>query len=391
MNKRLYVTMAALVAMLGLGVAANAAELPKATQKALAKLKLDPSLMNGLDAELKVPQAWIDGAAKEGRVRILGTWSGRHFPKMTAPFRERYPNVKLNYNRASTSGRGMKVVIALRGGRVIADVLTAVGDSYIEFKKINGLADLRELPGFTNVSAAFSARDGTWAAHKLSFRCLAYNTKLVKKKDLPKTWDDLLTNPRWRGGNVGITNHASSWLLALWSGKGEKWGTDFTNRLFDVVRPQQRKEGMTAALALAVAGEFHIIIPAPEWRAQIYVNQGAPIGYHCPSPVPKNLSQIVMLTKAKNKNGARLFINWMLSREGQLMQYAKTFAIPVHKALRSPRFLSFADTITGKPSFIRDDTILGGAMHKRLLKLWASKWTNPVGKGRKKRKRKKKR
>ncbi len=390
MHKWLHATITALVLMVVLGATANAAELPKATQKALAKLKLDPSLMNGLDAELKVPQAWIDGAAKEGRVRILGTWSDRHFPKMTASFRERYPSVKLNYNRASTRARGMKVVIALKGGRVIADVVTAVGDSYIEFKKINGLADLRELPGFTNVPADMASRDGSWAAHKLSIRCMAYNTKLVKKADLPKTWDDLLDNPRWRNGNVGITSHASSWLLALWSGKGEKWGTTFLNRLFDEVRPQQRKEGMTAALALAVAGEFHIIIPAPEWRAQIYVNQGAPIGYHCPSPVPKNLSQIVILTKAKNKNGARLFVNWMLSREGQLMQYAKTFAIPVHSALRSPRFLSFSDTIIGKPSHIRDDTILGSPMHQRMMKLWNSKWTNPVGKGRKKRKRKKK-
>jgi ABC-type Fe3+ transport system substrate-binding protein len=32
-----------------------------------------------------------------------------------------------------------------------------------------------------------------------------------------------------------------------------------------------------------------------------------------------------MLKKAKNKNGARLFINWILSSEGQFMQYAKTF------------------------------------------------------------------
>ena len=391
MHKWLHVTIAALAMNLVLGAGAGAADLPKATQKALAEHKLDASLLKGLHAELNVPQAWLDGAAKEKEVVILGTWSNRHFPGMTAAFRERYPFVKLRYHRSGTSARGMKVLIALREGRVITDVTTALANSYFLFIKAKALADLRELPGYTNVAPELSARDGTWAAHKLSFRCMAYNTNLVKKADLPKTWDDLLNNPFWRGNKIALSNHPNAWLLPLWGGKGEKWGENFTRRLFEEVRPQQRKEGMTATTALTVAGEFYANIPSPEWRAKIYVLKGAPLGYHCPTPVPVTLSQIVMLEKAKNKNGARLFINWILSSEGQLMQYAKSFAVPVHKALRSPRFLAFAETIIGKPQIIRDDAMLGSTMHKRMLKLWKSHWTSPKGKGRKRRgKRKKK-
>ena len=391
MYKWLHVTVMTLVLTLVLGASAGAADLPKATQKALAKLKLDASLLKGLHAELKVPQAWLDGAAKEKEVVILGTWSNRHFPKMTASFKERYPFVNLRYHRSGTSARGMKVLIALREGRVITDVTTSVANSYFLFIKSKALADLRELPGYRNVAKELSARDGTWAAHKLSFRCMAYNTDKVKKADLPKTWDDLLSNPFWRGNKIALSNHPNAWMLNLWGGKGEKWGADFTRRLFETVRPQQRKEGMTATTALTVAGEFYANIPSPEWRAKIYVTKGAPLGYHCPTPVPVTLSQIVMLEKAKNKNGARLFVNWILSSEGQLMQYAKSFAVPVHKALRSPRFLAFAETIVGKPQIIRDDAMLGSDMHKRMLKLWKSQWTSPKGKKRKRRgKRKKK-
>ena len=46
------------------------ADLPKATQKTLKKLKLDASILEGIDEELKVPQKWIDGAKKEGAVTI---------------------------------------------------------------------------------------------------------------------------------------------------------------------------------------------------------------------------------------------------------------------------------------------------------------------------------
>ena len=389
MHKWLHMTATALALTLVFGTVAGAAGLPKATQKALAKLKLDASIMNGLDAELNVPKAWLDGAAKEDGAIILGTWRDRQFLAITEAFKERYPSVKLNYHRAGTSARGIKVVIALREGRVIADVLTSVADAYFHFKRLKALADLRELPGFMNLASTHVAKDGTWASFKLSFRCMGYNTSLVKKADLPKTWDDLLTNPRWRGGKLALSNHPNSWLLALWGAKGEKWGKEFTRRLFTEVNPQQRKEGMSANTALTVAGEFHANIPAPEWRAKTYADKGAPVSYHCPVPVPITGSQIVMLEKAKHKNGARIFINWLLSREGQLLQYAKTSAVPIHKALQQRRFIPFADTIIGKPSVLRDDELLNSDLHKTMSKTWASYWTKAVGKGRKKKRKKK--
>ncbi|MDH3240678.1 MAG: extracellular solute-binding protein [Alphaproteobacteria bacterium] len=383
MERQILATAAAFGLSLAVGTAAVAADLPKATQKALAELKLDASIMNGLDDELNVPRAWLDGAAKEDGAIILGTWRERQFLDITEAFKERYPTVKLSYHRAGTTARGIKVVIALREGRVIADVITSVADAYFHFKRLKALADLRELPGFKNLASDHVAKDGTWASFKLSYRCMGYNTNQVKKADLPKTWDDLLTNPRWRGGKLALSNHPNAWLLALWAAKGEKWGLDFTRRLFTEVDPQQRKEGMTANTALTVAGEFHANIPAPEWRAKTYADKGAPISYHCPEPVPITGSQIVMLEKAKNKNGARIFINWMLSREGQILQYAATASVPIHKALQQPRFIPFAETIIGKPSVLRDDEQLNSDLHKRMAKVWASYWTKEVGKGRK--------
>jgi iron(III) transport system substrate-binding protein len=368
-------------------VAGIGADLPRATQKALADLKLDAGILDGLDAELKVPQAWVDGARKEGEAVVLGTWDNPDFDTMTAAFRERYPFVKLRYSRSGTTARGMRVLIALREGRVLADVTTSIADATFHFEKAKALADLRELPGYANVGRDFRADDGTWAAFKLSYRCMGYNKTLVKAADLPRTWDDLLTNPRWRGGNVALSNHPNAWLLNLWGGKGETWGEDFTRRLFDVLQPQKRKEGMSALTALTVAGEFHANIPAPEWRAQNLAEKGAPIGYHCPEPIPITLSQIVMLEKSPRKNAARMFINWMLSREGQLIQYAETSAVPVHKALQLPRFLPFPDTMLGKPVQVRNDALLESDLHRNMARAWERQW-GPSG-GQKKGKKKK--
>jgi iron(III) transport system substrate-binding protein len=294
---------------------------------------------------------------------------------MTAAFRERYSFINLRYERASTSGRGMQVLVALGEGRVTADVMTAIADAIFYFIDMKALADLRALPGFKNISPDYVAADGTWISHKLSFRCMAYNTDKVKKEDLPKTWDDLVKGNRWGGGNLALTNNPSSWLLGLWGDFGEKWGTDFTHALFEKLQPQRRKEGLTALTGLTVAGEFHASLPSPEWVAKRYSVKGAPIGYHCPEPVPITVSQIAMLEKAPHKNAARLFINWMVSREGQILQYATTFAVPVHQALQLPQFVPFAETIVGKRANVRDDALLVSDTNKKMGELWDSYWS----------------
>ena len=370
----------ALASVLAVG-SAGAAELPKATQKAIADLKVDAALLNGLDAELNVPQAWLDGAKQEKEVTVSGTWDAREFQNMTAPFRERYPFINLKYERAGTSGRGMQVLVALGEGRVTTDVMTAIADAIFEFIQMKALADLRDLPGFKNISTEFVAEDGTWLSHKLSFRCMAYNTDKVKKEDLPKTWDDLVKGSRWGGGNLALTNNPSSWLLALWGEKGEQWGADFTKALFEKLQPQRRKEGLTALTNLTAAGEFHASLPSPEWVAQRLVTKGAPVSYHCPEPVPISLSQIAMLEKSSRKNAARIFINWLMSREGQIVQYATTFAVPVHKDLQLPQFLPFAETIVGKRASVRDDNILVSNTNKKMSELWDRYWGSAGNKG----------
>jgi ABC-type Fe3+ transport system substrate-binding protein len=378
-QSRILAGITALVSILALGSAAGAAELPKATQKTMASLQLNPSLLDKLDAELNVPKAWLDGAKEEKEVIVSGTWEPREFREMTAPFRERYPFVNLRYERAGTTGRGMQVLVALNEGRVIVDVMTAIADAIFYYIEAKALADLHELPGFKNISNEYIAADGTWISHKLSFRCMAYNTDKVKKADLPKTWDDLVKDPQWGRGNLALTNNPSSWLLGLWGDFGDKWGADFTRDLFEKLQPQRRKEGLTALTALAVAGEFHASLPSPEWVAKRYVTKGAPLGYHCPEPVPVTLAQIAMLDKSPRKNAARLFINWMVSGEGQIVQYATTFAVPVHKALQLPQFVPFADTIVGKRANVRDDVLLVSDTTKKMSQLWDTYWAAAPG------------
>ncbi len=380
MKSKLFASAALAAMLIGFGAPAIAADIPKSTQKALDELKLGADALKGLDAELAVPQAWLDAAKAEKETIISGTWEPKEFREMTAAFRERYPFVNLKYERTGTQGRGMQVLMALSENRVTVDVVTSLADAIFEYMEMKALADLRDLPGYKNTDPKYGAADGTWVSHKLSFRCMAYNTDRVKKADLPATWDDLINSPRFGGGKLALSNNPSTWLLGLWGDKGEAWGAEFTKTLFEKLQPQRRKEGLTALTALTVAGEFDASLPSPEWVAQRYALKGAPLSYHCPAPVPITVSGIAIIDKSPRKNAARLFVNWLQSKEGQIVQYTNTFAVPSHKDLQDPRFVPFAETIVGKDANVRDDALLLSETNKKMGDLWDNYWTATAAK-----------
>ena len=103
---------------------AVAAELPKATQKMLKALKMKPSILSGLDKELAVPQAWIDGAKKEGKVRIYTTMRPKPWKKMHDILKERYPYITFEHSEVrGASRRWVRPLAAFKEGRVITDVI----------------------------------------------------------------------------------------------------------------------------------------------------------------------------------------------------------------------------------------------------------------------------
>ena len=360
---------------LGFGISAvHAAELPKATQAILKKLKLSPDIMAGLDKELKVPQAWLDGARKEGTVRILGTWDPKQFGPLNSPFHERFPNIKVDYSRASFNQRALRTLIAFKEGRYTTDILTGFGGSEQHFQAAGALEDLRQIPGLKNPLPGTGDEQGTWVGTRLRYWCMTYNTSKVKKADLPKTWADLLTNKAWHNGNIGVADRPQLWLLMLWGEYGKEWTVNYIDKFFNVVKPQLRKEGTTALLGLTIAGEFNAALPAAAYRTKQYLQRGAPVAWHCPEPVPLAVSQMGILKGNPHPNAARLWVNWFLSKEGQISQFAADSAPPVHKDLQTEEFLAFPNEILGHKIAFRVPEQEGAT--EELNQIWAKYWSS---------------
>jgi ABC-type Fe3+ transport system substrate-binding protein len=355
------------------GARAGAAELPKSTHANLAALHLDASFMDGLDKELAVPQAWIDGAKKEGNLRITGSWDNDQFQKLAQPFNERYPFIKINYTRGDLTLRAVRPLVALKEGRIISDIVTGLGDYVNEYMAIGGFETTSTFPAYDAVAPDLKQKDGLWIGAKLRYWCMSYNTSALKKADLPKTWDDLFTDPAMRGGKLGLANEAQLWLLPLAGPKGEAWMTSAIARLFNDVKPQRRKESVNALQGLVIAGEINAALPAADYRVAQYVAKGAPIAWHCPEPVPSAISEMALIKGSPNTNAAHLFGNWLISKEGQVAQYVADGATPIHRGMQSKEFLAFPQEIENKPvAFLASERY--GVESKVMLDAWNPLW-----------------
>lgn len=272
-----------------------ASSLPESTQKILKKLKVDASILDGLDKELKVPQGWIEKAKKEGKVKVRGTPArSREINSIMAPFKERYPFIEFDYSGANRQSRTVKTLMAYKAGRYLTDAVLSVGAYVAEFEKAGGLEDLRPLPALRNVPKGMRDSEGNWTGISKLYWCLSYNTRMVKEEDLPKRWEDLLTNPKWRGGNLALGNRPNLWVANLWMVRGEKWAKDYMTKLFSEVKPQLRKEGMSALVQLIAAGEFHAATPSNYRRTYQMVLDGAPVGFFCPEPTPASTEEAII-------------------------------------------------------------------------------------------------
>jgi len=109
----------------------------------------------------------------------------------------------------------------------------------------------------------------------------AYNTKLVRKEDVPKSYEDLL-NPRWKGKMVLDTQDAD-WFHTMLDYLGEEKGLTFMKRLAQLA-PEMRT-GHTLESQLLAAGEYSMSPILYGYRVAQMMTEGAPVDFTMIDPV----------------------------------------------------------------------------------------------------------
>ena len=179
--RRLSLALAAGLSALALtAVSVRAENLTAGTQEMLKALKLDAAILNGLDKELTVPQAWIDGSKKEGALRVRLTMHPSRFEKVRKVFEARYPWIKLEYSRGIGQARALGPLLAFKRGDFVTDIVSSFEPLESEYVKANALVNLNVLPNAHAMREEFNSKHGIGLAYRLQHYCIAYGKERIK-------------------------------------------------------------------------------------------------------------------------------------------------------------------------------------------------------------------
>ncbi len=149
---------------------------------------------------------------------------------------------------------------------------------------------------------------------------LRYNTNLVSPKEFTSFWD--LLNPKWKGKIVATDPRMNGMdTPVLFFYYHPKLGPEFMRRLYgemDVTIARDYRQ----PIDWLAAGKFAVCIPCNSRETEKAIKQGLPLGETLELKEGGTLSAgggtISFIDKAPHPNAAKLFVNWLLSREGQI-------------------------------------------------------------------------
>ena len=268
-----------------------------------------PSLaqeVRGQDAEI------LRRAKAEGSVDFYTSSSVREMSLLADGFSKKFPFLKVDVYRAISERLHPKILAEDRTGTTRLDVLLCNTQQFDDLIT-RGLIGKYLSPE----RAAFSDKDkhpeGYWTNLQSSYYVLAYNTKLVAGASVPKDWTDLL-NPYWRG-RFGLDSEEYIWYGAMIEYLGNEAGKGFMRRL--AAQSPIFRKGHNLIAQLLSAGEFYGAIAYPN-RVEQMRREGAPINWvPTTKPIVTEMGQVGIAAKAPHPNGARLFLDFILSHEGQ--------------------------------------------------------------------------
>ena len=275
-------------------------------------------------------QRLIDGAKKEGHLSIYTSAQTDDMGALVNEFEKKY-GIKVSVWRAGSDKVLYRAVAEARANRHTVDIVETNGPE-LESLHREKIFQAIKSPHHRNLIPAAIRPHGEWVGTRLNVFVQAYNTKLVKKEDLPKTWDDLL-HPRWKG-RLGIEAEDQDWLAGVFSEFGEARGTKLFKEIVAANGMSVRK-GHTLLTQLVVSGEIPFALTVYNYKAEQLKDKGAPIDWFTIGTAIARPNGVGVARAAPHPHAAILFYDFEISEEGQKILASRDF-VPTNIKLDTP-------------------------------------------------------
>ena len=255
----------------------------------------------------------LDKAKQEGRLAFYTSWGPSDADYVVKAFERKFPQLRIETVRASSERTLTRLLGEQRAGKYLGDVVAISGIQWGILKEKNAL-DRYLSKEAANFPADWRDPEGYGVGLHQTLYVIGYNTRLVSAETAPKSYEDLL-QPRWKG-QLGWDSEEYYLFGALLKARGKDKGMEYWRRIAE--QQVNFRKGYTLITELVSAGEFPLSVSLYQHRVDEYVEKGAPLQWVAPNPlVGGDPNRISLLKNAPRPNAAKVFIDFMLSAEGQ--------------------------------------------------------------------------
>lgn len=325
------------------GQTIHGATAPETTGAILARL-------NKLPAEQRQKQL-MEKAKAEGEVSFYSSLQAQQIEPFIRVFQKRYPFIKVNPYRVSGNRQVIKIQTEMNGGNHLFDVTNGSAEQASAIKKI-GAIDPYFSPQREFYNPPNRDKDGYFASLYVIPIVLGYNTNMVKRQDVPKSYDDLL-QPKWKS-NMFLDDEAYEWSAVLQKYLGRDKALQYMRAL--AKQDLRFMRGRTAQSQLLAAGERPIAIVLSGHTVLDMKARGAPVDQVILDPYYAQANKLMLARHAPHPHAAALFYDWSLSEEGQSI--ITSFGRVVARKGVKQRFPELVE----KESFLVDVDFIGPIM-----------------------------
>jgi iron(III) transport system substrate-binding protein len=266
------------------------------------------ALYQGTDRE----KILIEGAKREGQFTLYTshTW----FRTFVKEFEKKYPFIKASEWRNDSKNLIRKVFEESKSGRFLVDVVETTADGMRIMKREDLFQE------YFSPEARFypnelkpKGKDGFfYLPNRETYNSLGFNTKLVPPATAPRTLKDLL-DPKWKG-KMAITSTSTG---VRWIGNAlESQGREYIDKMAE---QEISVQDMAPAALINLIGSGEIPLSPTIFDANVTIakRKGSPVEWRPLEPVVTTVGSAALIGKAANPHAALLFIDYLLSKEGQ--------------------------------------------------------------------------
>jgi len=259
-------------------------------------------------------------AQKEGTLTLYTSFADRDLPPLLGAFEKRY-GIKVRLWRAASEKVLQRTIAEAAAGRYDVD---AVHTSALEMEALHRERILQAVapPPAVELLPGALRPHREWVATYLSVWVQAYNTTLVKKAQLPRSFEDLL-DPKWKG-KLGIEARVPEWYASVVIDMGEEKGSRFFRELV-AKNGISVRGGHTLLNNLVIAGDIPLALTVYQFLPEAAKRNGAAIDWFVLEPAVARMSGVGIARHAPHPNAALLFYEFMLSPEAQQLLLSRDY------------------------------------------------------------------